>query len=226
MSSFFITSSGTELGKTFVTQMLIRQLRMSGQDCVALKPVVSGFDANVPLQSDTGKLLVAQNLPVTEESMDGISPWRFKAPISPDMAARREHRHIDLVELVDFCRASQGAGITLIEGVGGVMAPVNHDCTVLDWIAALEVPSVLVVGSYLGAISHALTAADALARAGSDIAGIVVNQSEVEPVPTSETADALRRHLGQTRLCVLPKKPAGSDLSTPDLTQLLIRYLS
>ena len=79
-----------------------------------------------------------------------MSPWRFAAPLSPDMAASRERRSIPFDALVAHCRAaSERRGVTLIEGIGGVMTPLDAEHTVLDWIAALGAPALLVVGSYL-----------------------------------------------------------------------------
>lgn len=205
--------------------MLIRQLRRAGYDCRALKPIVSGYDADRPEKTDTGQLLEAQDLAITEQAIARTSPWRFAAPVSADIAARREQRDIRLDELVAFCRANDDQDVTLIEGVGGVMSPVSDDCTVLDWIAALGAPVLLVVGSYLGSISHTLTAATALTTLNVAITGIVVNQSDIEPMPIDETVDAIRRHAANVPLVTIPKKEAGDELSAPDLIPLLMSRL-
>ena len=196
MTTFFITSSGTGIGKTFVTRQLIAELKAAGRRVRALKPVASGFDAADAEGSDTLQLLRALALVPTAANLDAVSPWRFAAPLSPDMAAARERRTIPFAALVAHCQAAgRGGDVTLIEGIGGVMVPLDYEHTVLDWIAALEVPTLLVVGSYLGTLSHSLTAAAALRARGVMIAGVVVSESEVEPVPTVETAAALARFI-------------------------------
>ena len=80
------------------------------------------------------------------------------------MAARKEGKAVDFGALVDFCRRAIAAcpGTLLIEGIGGVMVPLDEKHTVLDWMAALNIPVVLVAGSYLGSLSHTLTALDAM----------------------------------------------------------------
>jgi len=196
MTTLFITSSGTGIGKTFVTRQLIAELKAAGRRVRALKPVASGFDAADAEGSDTLQLLRALALEPTAANLDAVSPWRFAAPLSPDMAAARERRTIPFAALVAHCQAAgRGGDVTLIEGIGGVMVPLDYEHTVLDWIAALEVPTLLVVGSYLGTLSHSLTAAAALRARGVMIAGVVVSESEVEPVPTVETAAALARFI-------------------------------
>ena len=206
MTTVFVTSSGTGIGKTFVTLRLIAELKASGRRVRALKPVASGFDAAHAEDSDSALLLRAQGLDVTQANLDTVSPWRFAAPLSPDMAAAREQRSIPFGALVEHCRAAgKSPGVTLIEGIGGIMVPLDGEHTVVDWIAALEVPALLVVGSYLGSLSHSLTAAAVLHERDVPLAGIVVNESEVEPVPTAETAATLERFLAPARLCVLPR---------------------
>ena len=206
MTTLFITSSGTGIGKTFVTRRLIAELKAAGRHVRALKPVASGFDAAQPEDSDTGELLRALGLEPTAANLDAVSPWRFAAPLSPDMAAAREHRTIPFAALVAHCRAAGRSGdVTLIEGIGGVMVPLDGEHTVLDWIAALQVPALLVVGSYLGTLSHSLTAAAALHTRGVPIAGIVVSESEEQPVPAAETAATLARFTAPMPIQVLPR---------------------
>jgi dethiobiotin synthetase len=77
--------------------------------------------------------------------------------------------------------------------VGGVMVPLDAEHTVLDWIAALAAPALLVVGSYLGTLSHSLTALAALQQRGVAVAGIVVSESQHQPVPAAETMATLTR---------------------------------
>jgi dethiobiotin synthetase len=205
MTTLFVTSTGTGIGKTFVTAQLVRELLGVGMGVRALKPVASGFDPTRVEQSDTGLLLAAQGLALTDANVAATSPWTFAAPLSADMAAAREQRTIDFDALVAFSLSTRGADVTLIEGVGGVMAPLDAERTVLDWIAALRAPALLVVGSYLGTLSHTLTAAAALARRGVSIAGVIVSESLEQPVSAEETAGVLARFLAPTPLLVLPR---------------------
>jgi len=223
MTTLFVTSSGTDIGKTFVTVRLVAELMTAGFRTRALKPVASGFTAATAGDSDSGALLRAQGLELTAANFDLISPWRFAAPLSPDMAATREHRSIPFPTLVDFCRAPSTADVTLIEGIGGVMVPLDAEHTVLDWIVTLGAPVLLVVGSYLGTLSHSLTAVAALRARGAALAGVVVSESTEQPVAAVETAAALQRFLQPTAVRVLPRSaPAG----TAPLLPLLEPYLT
>ena len=104
MSTLFVTGTGTGIGKTVVTAALCRELRAAGRAVRALKPVLSGYDPAERHESDPGVLLASLGEPVTEEAVAQVAPWRFRAPLSPDMAAAREGRRLDLREIVAFCR--------------------------------------------------------------------------------------------------------------------------
>ncbi len=90
MTSYYVTATGTEVGKTYVTCGLIAALRRRGKNIAALKPVISGFDPADAYTSDTGLILQALGKPVNEHSVAEVSPWRYRAALSPDMAAARE----------------------------------------------------------------------------------------------------------------------------------------
>ncbi len=219
MSSIFITASGTEVGKTLLACLIITQLRRRGIPVRALKPVVTGFDSSDAMGSDPALLLDALGLPLDKAHLDRLSPWRFRAPLSPDMAAAREQRAIPFTELVSFCGASTGLGMTVIEGIGGVMVPIDAEHTVRDWIAALGSAAVLVTGSYLGAISHTLTALTALKSMQIAVRAIVVSESADQPAPASETARTIQRFADCTPVCVLPRL---TDIeNAPDILGML-----
>jgi dethiobiotin synthetase len=211
MAAYFVTSTGTDIGKTFVTAGLIRCLRGAGQPINALKPVVSGYDSSVVETSDPAVLLKALGRQVTADEIATIAPWRFRAPLSPDLAAAREKRGIDFDALVAFSQAAVKAatGILFIEGVGGIMVPLSGNRTVLDWMAALNIPLLLVVGGYLGAISHTLTALDVLAQRKLKIAAIVVSESERGTVELDDTVASITRFSDGVDVVGLPRLPGG-----------------
>lgn len=193
MFAVFITGTGTGIGKTFVTAGLTRCLRRLGQSVTIIKPLVSGFDPVAPLGSDPAILLEALGREITLEALQCISPWRFRAPLSPDMAARAEERTIDFDEVAGFCGTAIAAnnGILLIEGIGGVMVPIDQRHTVLDLMVALQKPVFLVAGSYLGTLSHVLCAQDVILRHALDLRAIVVSETEAAGVPLDATLATL-----------------------------------
>ena len=213
MTAIFITAAGTDVGKTFVAAGLIRRLRAKGRAVDAIKPVISGFDLARAGDSDCGVLLRALGLPLSEEEIEDISPWRFAAALSPDMAARHEGKEIDFEQLVSFCDTAvdEAEGDMLVEGVGGVMVPLDQTNTVLDWIAALELPTLLVTGSYLGSISHTLTAYEVLEAEEIEVPAVVVSESAGSHVPLFETVATIQRFLPAVEVIALPRLAIGEE---------------
>ncbi len=207
MTAFFITATGTDVGKTFVTAGLIRHLRAHGRSLAVLKPIASGFDPNNWASSDAGVLLKELDLALSAENMDRICPWRFSAPLSPNMAAARESRKVDFEGVVKACAdiAAQGAQTTLVEGAGGVMTPIEGTRTMVDLAERLGWPVVLIAGSYLGTLSHTLTAREVLMARGLKIAGLVVSETPGSTVDLAETAAELARFAAPTPVIMLPR---------------------
>ena len=212
MSAFFITATGTDVGKTFVARGLIRALRARGRAVAALKPIVSGFEPAEAAGSDSGLLLKALGRQPTLEAIAEISPWRFQAPLSPDMAAAREKRTLDYPNLLEFCRVAIATNhdCLLIEGIGGLMSPTDRDHTMLDWMKALKLPVILVGGSYLGTISHTLTALDTLARHELAVTALVISESAGSPVRLDETRDTVARFAPKVAIVTIPRLPASA----------------
>jgi dethiobiotin synthetase len=221
MSAYFVTATGTDIGKTFVTAGLVRYWRAAGRTIGALKPVASGFDIATAPSSDPGVLLAALGKLANPSEIERIAPWRFAEPLSPDMAARREGRSIDFGELLQFCRTAinEVRGTLLIEGVGGVMVPLDGRHTVLDWMAELGLPVIIVTGSYLGSISHTLTALDALASRRLTARALVVNETPASTVPVADTIKTLTNFVrsvpivGLNRIAGRPDSNAFAEIA-------------
>lgn len=209
MTTIFVTSSGTDIGKTYVSAMLIRQLRAKGLPVQALKPIVSGVDEATFPMSDPAALLAALGEEVITDNIDLVSRWVFEPALSPDMAAARAGVEIDFSELVNHCKARMHLHDPLvIEGVGGLIVPLNTTHTVLDWMKALNGPGfapLLVVGSYLGTISHTLTTLDVMARNDLTPRAIVVSESLENPVTLDETVEVMSRFTGNVPIIAVPR---------------------
>ena len=226
MPPVFVSATSTGVGKTFLSCALVRALRAAGRPVQALKPVASGIDSDAPAGSDTALLLEALGRPLTPDAMDTVSPWRFRTPLAPNMAAHREGRSLDLGDVIAFCRrALAAAGAepwTVIEGIGGVMSPVDDRHTVLDWMAALDLRVTLVVGGYVGTISHTLTALEVLRTRDLNPVAVVLSESGTgdEP-PLAETLEALARLAPTVPIIALPRLGPDSAVHHPAIQRIL-----
>jgi dethiobiotin synthetase len=211
MSAVFITATGTDIGKTYLATALIEHIRGRKAPVEALKPVVTGFDAARAEASDSGQLLAALGRPATPDEIARVSPWRFSAPLSPDLAAAREGRTLSFDQLVDFSRKAlrEHTGTLLIEGIGGIMVPLDEHHTVLDWMGALKIPLLLLAGSYLGSISHTLTCLDILKARELSVRAVVINETPGSTVSIGETIESVGRFARPIPVLALSRMETG-----------------
>jgi len=195
----FITGTGTDIGKTHILCTLLEAARKAGETCHVYKPVLSGFDMNDIPATDTARLLQANGRELTAETIKDTTPWRFKAPLSPDMAARREKRELRLQAIARWCGDRiHSEHPTLIEGAGGVMSPIAEDGLNLDLIRELDAHPVLVAGNYLGTLSHTLTALRVLEGRST----VILNPYPQGPVDPRDTAASLMRFAPRARVII------------------------
>jgi dethiobiotin synthetase len=193
---FFITSTGTDIGKTFVLENICQKLIQEGKKVSAIKPIISGFRDD-DLHSDSAKILQVLGLDLNQKNLDEISPHRFLAPLSPNIAAALENKNIDFSEVMRFCQnkisaAQKNNEYLFIEGAGGVMTPITDDKVFADLISALNIPAILVVGNYLGTISHTLTAIKAMQAYNIKIDRVILNCREDDKIAAADTLEMLR----------------------------------
>ncbi|KQZ05851.1 ATP-dependent dethiobiotin synthetase BioD [Caulobacter sp. Root1455] len=215
MPALFVTGTGTDIGKTYVSCALIRALKARGAVVDAFKPVVSGFDPRDAAGSDPARLAAALGAP---GDVFRIAPRRYRAPLSPNIAARLEGQALVLDDMVidAVARAAElRDGLLLVEGAGGVMSPLTDGETNLDMITALGAPVLLVAGSYLGTISHVLTALVALRSARAEVAAVVMSESLDAP-DLAQTAQALAPFLEDVPLFLAPRADAWNAAALAD----------
>ena len=209
MKAVFIAGSHTDVGKTWAACAILKAARAQGRSVAAFKPVVSGYLPSTAVTSDPGRLLAALGQDLTGYALEAMSPLRFEAALSPPMAARLEGVTLTLADLLAVCRpvlAAQTADLLLVEGAGGVMSPMAEDATGLDLQLALGLPTILVGGSYLGGVSHTLTALEVLRERGLAVLGIVVSQSADPDAPDfPQTVAAIARFAGDVPVLAAPR---------------------
>ena len=168
--NYFITGTDTNVGKTFVTALLIRALRKAGLDTVGMKPICCG-------DRDDAELLRAAAADSVE--LNEINPIWFRTPAAPYTASIIENRMIDLDAIREhYKRLRQSHRSLLVEGVGGWMVPIRKDYFVRDLAAEFGLPILLVVPNRLGALNHALLTIQSIQSSGQTCAGIVLNNAD------------------------------------------------
>lgn len=167
MSGFFITGTDTEIGKTYVTCALLRDLRRRGMKAVGYKAMACGD------RGDARAMMAA-----TDPSLpaDVVNPIYLRAATAPYVAAMLENRTLTLDELVRGYKALAEYGTpVLAEGAGGWEVPIAPGITMADFAVALGLPVIVVVGNKLGAVNHAVMTVQGIRSRGLEVRAIVLN---------------------------------------------------
>ena len=195
MSGLFITGTDTEIGKTFVSSLLIKLLAEEGINVVGMKPIASGakiIDGELK-NDDALSLIDASNVMVDYKS---INPYVFEPAVSPHIAAEEAGIEIDLDEIKGcFDQLQNKSDAVVVEGVGGWYAPVSCHATVADLAETLQLPIILVVGLRLGCLSHALLTAQAIRQSGLPVAGWIANHVEKDFSSAEKNISTLKHFL-------------------------------
>lgn len=215
--ALFVTGTDTGVGKTVVAAAVTLALREKGWRVATFKPVETGVDSRETQTSDTAILCRASGF----LSPDEVNVYRLSHPLAPAVAAELEDVDIDVHHLVerfhDLRRRSDGV---IVEGVGGVMVPIRWDYSVLDLIAELGIPVLLVARAGLGTVNHTALTYAALRARGMNIWAVVLNRYPPHPGWAERTnPDALRRFLNVDRIFTLP---ACSSENTWDTVRTLV----
>ncbi|MBI5410614.1 MAG: dethiobiotin synthase [Nitrospirae bacterium] len=179
-----MTGTDTGIGKTIVTAALALCLQHRGVKVGVMKPVETGIGADLAIPSDAERLKAGIDC---ADPLDLISPYRLPAPLAPLAAARQAGVVIDVERIMAaFLALTARHEFLLVEGVGGVMAPIADRFDVRDLISRLGLPALIVGRATLGGVNHALLTVEALRQRDIAIAGIVLNRSAARPAPLQE----------------------------------------
>lgn len=199
----FVTGTDTGVGKTLVSCAVLRALRRRGRRIGVYKPAETGCPSDAAGQlygEDCRRLLAAAGTGQPEPS---VASALYPIPAAPLVSAEAEHATIDPEGLVrDFEKLASEYDSVLVEGAGGLLVPIAPAFTYADLAERLALPVLVVVGSRLGCLNHALLTVAELERRGLRVVGYVLNALEGgESRPEAPHALATHREI-LSRFCV------------------------
>ncbi|MEW9897244.1 dethiobiotin synthase [Chitinivorax sp. PXF-14] len=225
MSAFFVTGTDTEVGKTFVTSLLLRELNQRGMSALGMKPIASGcYSGPEGLTNEDVEALLAAGHHAVPRAL--LNPYAFEPPISPHLAATRAGVEIDVERIrLNFGELARQADCVLVEGAGGWHAPISAQADMADLAYALGLPVILVVGMRLGCLNHAILSARAIEASGCSLVGWVANRIAPEMREFEANLATLEARLPAPLLGVVPHAVPGEPprLLRASLTALLAR---
>lgn len=171
----FITGTDTDVGKTYVTALLVKTLRKAGFDVGYYKAAISG--APTVAESDAG---FVNRFAGINEPEDMILSYLYQNAVSPHLAARIEGNPVEKeVILKAWERVTKAYPYVTMEGSGGIMCPIRHDEKAVyyleDIIRWLHLPVLVVANAGLGTINHVVTTCEYIKNRHISVKGILLN---------------------------------------------------
>lgn len=201
MKSIFITGTDTEIGKTAFTAGLAAVLKRRGLNVGVMKPIAAGSRVDAELLKEAAHV---------NDPLDTINPIYLHEPLSPNIAAARENKTLDL-DLIfntynDLCHLHD---LILVEGVGGLLVPISDTVLVVDLAVRLNQPLIIVARAALGTINHTLLTIEAARARNLNILGVVYNTlSPGSPDLASQTSpEVITRISNIPSLGMMPYDP-------------------
>lgn len=215
LPGLFVTGTDTGVGKTLVAGAIADWFRRRHKRVGVLKPIATGcVHRREGLVSEDAEFLA--HCADARFPLDVICPQRYAEPLAPAVAAERAGRPVEWDAVQRSLRLmSAESDVMIVEGVGGVLVPLDAKNTVLDLARWLRLPAIVVARPNLGTINHTLLTVNTLRAGGVDVAGVVINRYPADSATVAEETNAWAiEKWGKTPvLCVVPdEKLQGVNL--------------
>jgi dethiobiotin synthetase len=207
MQRIFITGTDTNVGKTYVSVLLLEKLRQLNLNTVALKPIASGaIQTQEGLRNeDALKLQQAASIALPYEL---VNPIVLTEAIAPHIAYERQFQSKLTLAILQQASASslaRNADWQIIEGAGGWFTPLNEKETLADFAAENQCEIILVVGLRLGCLNHAMLTAQAIRAKGCRLRAFVANRIDPDFLEWKENLEYLQDTLQAPCWGVIPQ---------------------
>ena len=216
---YFVTATGTDVGKTFITALLVKKWRESGIDAGYYKAALSGAELRDGkwIAGDADYVKRIANLPDTQEQ---LVSYVYREAVSPHLAARKEGNPVELAKVTaDFEAALSRHEFIFAEGSGGIICPIRKDDNqtifLEDIMKALGLPLLIVTTAALGSINACVLTVEYARSRGIPVRGIIVNRYGMSGNLEMEDDNIAMMH-DMTGLEILAKvKEGDTDLGAP-----------
>ena len=217
---YFVTATGTDVGKTFVTALLVKKWRDLGVDAGYYKAALSGAELRDGkwIAGDADYVKRIANLP---DSQEQLVSYVYKEAVSPHLAARKEGNPVELSKVrEDFEAACARHKFVFAEGSGGIICPIRYDSEkifLVDIIKTLNLPLLVVTTAALGSINACVLTVEYARSHGLEVRGIIVNRYGMSGNFEMED-DNIKMMQDLTGLSILAKLSEGAnDLSVSEI---------
>jgi dethiobiotin synthetase len=176
MNSFFVTGTDTDVGKTCVSAAIAKHLRDNDVDVGVMKPFASGYKATTNSVSADVEILMKYS--GAKDPIGLVNPYYFEIPTSPYDASKQLNLEIDISKVIEsYKQLISIHDVVIVEGIGGIMTPISENYFISDLISDLQLSSIIVTGSKIGAVNHFMLTYGHARQKKLNLNGFLINQN-------------------------------------------------
>ncbi len=180
--NLFITGTGTDVGKTYVTGLILKKLCKNGKNTAYYKAAMSGNDRRPDGSLIPGDALYVKTVSGIQQPLEEMCPYIYEAAVSPHLAAKLEGRAVDMERVLQGFDALAGQyDYVTAEGSGGILCPLRFDEQKIwleDFIASRNMSCLMIADAGLGAINAVALTAEYMKTRHILLKGIIFNRYE------------------------------------------------
>lgn len=178
--NLFVTGTGTDVGKTYVTGLVIKRIKESGANAAYYKAAMSGNERRADGSLIPGDALSVREVSGIAQPLEEMCPYIYEHAYSPHLAARIEGGPVELSVVRDgFLKVSEKYDYVTVEGSGGILCPIRYDGEKImleDVVKALNLSCLLVADAGLGTINSVVLTAEYMRARNIPIVGMIFNR--------------------------------------------------
>lgn len=175
----FITGTGTDVGKTYVTGLIVKKLHDAGKKAAYYKAAMSGNEKDSQGKLIPGDAVSVKNISGIEQSIDTMCPYVYEAAVSPHLASRLEGNPVVMEKVIDgYHSLKEEYDYITVEGSGGILCPICFDEAKIqleDVIQEMNLPCLIVADAGLGTINSVVLTYEYMKQRGITCKGIIFN---------------------------------------------------
>lgn len=180
--NLFITGTGTDVGKTYVTGLIVKKLREGGKSAAYYKAAMSGNDRRPDGSLIPGDALQVKTMSGIEQPLEEMCPYIYETAVSPHLAAKFEGNPVEMDRVLkNFDQACDRYEYVTAEGSGGILCPLRFDeqkIQLEDFIKARSLACLMIADAGLGTINAVVLTAEYMNIHKIPVKGIIFNHYE------------------------------------------------
>ena len=175
----FVTGTGTDVGKTYVTGLIIKKIKENGMTPGYFKAAMSGNEREEDGTLIPGDALWVKNVSGISQSVEEMCPYVYEHAYSPHLASRLEGNHVEMAVVLDnYRKVKEKYDYITVEGSGGILCPICFDEAKIqleDVVSELGLSSILIADAGLGTINSVVLTAEYMKAHHLPLKGIIFN---------------------------------------------------